>query len=167
MDAADRVTFTVEDPSGLDRITTTSYTPDDKPPTVTQSSGTSPGTVTNYTYDPMGNETSQATMSDSSGDPLGWWTLNQPSGTSVNHYSGTGNTATATGVTWSSNGATFTGTSGAQIATSGPVVSTTSSFSVAAWVNVAGDTTQSQTAVAQAATSSSGFFLQYDPSSGD
>ena len=113
----------------------------------------------------MSNETSQATISDSSGNPLGWWTLNQSAGTSVSDYSGSGDTATATGVTWGSSAASFSGASGQQVATSASVLNTTQSYSVSAWVNLA-STAASQVVVGQKGTESSAFALQYDASAG-
>ncbi|HUN34614.1 MAG TPA: LamG-like jellyroll fold domain-containing protein [Trebonia sp.] len=167
VDAADRVASTVEDPAGLDRVTTTTYTPDDKPATVTQATGTGTASqVTSYTYDAMGNETSQSVAQPGAGGPAGWWQLNQASGTSVPDASGRGNTATAAGVTWNGSAATLAGTYGQGITTSGPVLDTTGSFTVAAWVNLTGTTT-SQTVISQDAGTDSGFYLKYYPDNGD
>ena len=161
VDAADRTTQQTEDPSGVDRSTTVSYTPDDQPATVTRTDGTGATQVTSRTYDPAGNQTSQSVYSDGSGHPSGWWRLNQTSGTTVTDSSGTGNTASATGVTWSGGAASFAGTTGQQIATNGPVLDTAASFSVSAWVNLASTANASQTFVSQSGSVDSAFFLKY------
>ena len=115
----------------------------------------------------MGNLTSRTVYSDAPGHPAGWWPLNQASGDTVQDESGTGNIAAATGVTWASDGAaSFAGTTGQQIVTSGPVVSTTGSYSVSAWVNLAAIPAKAQTAVSQDAAENSGFYLQYDSADG-
>jgi RHS repeat-associated protein len=168
VDAADRTTTTVLDPAGADRTTTVSYTPDDQAATVTQSGASGATQVTSATYDPMGNLTSESLNSAGAGHPVGWWPLNQTSGTAVPDASGTGNTATATsGVTWSGGAATFPGTWGSDIATNGPVVDTAASFSVSAWVNLAGNTSEYQGVVSEHSTNEDGFRLQYDEATGN
>jgi large repetitive protein len=69
-------------------------------------------------------------------------------------------------VTWSGSAAQFAGTAGQQVATAGPVVDTTGSFTVAAWVNLAGNTASDQAVAAQAAGVASGFSLKYSASAG-
>ncbi len=100
------------------------------------------------------------------GTPAGWWNLTQSSGTAVPDASGAGNQATATGVTWTGSAASFAGTTGQQIATSGSVINTASSFTVAAWAKIAGNTTADQTVVSQDAGTDAGFYLKYWPSTG-
>jgi RHS repeat-associated protein len=167
VDAADRTTQQVLDPSGLNRTTTISYTPDDQQSSVTESGPSGATQATSYTYDPNGNETSESVTQPGAGAPVAWYPLTQTSGTSVPDSATGGQPATNSGATWTgSNGASFTGTVGQQIATSGPALDTTGSFSVAAWVNLAGDTTLNQTVVSQDAGTDSGFYLKYFPSTG-
>ena len=67
------------------------YTPDDQPATVTRTGATrSDSGHVSYTYDPMGNETSQSVQTDGAGHPAGWWTLSQTSGTTVQDSVGDG-----------------------------------------------------------------------------
>ena len=163
VDAADRNTGETLDPTGVDRVTTVSYDPDDLPAVTAQTSAAGATEVTSETYDPMGNLASRTVYSDAPGHPVGWWPLNQTSGDAVQDESGTGNIAAATGVTWASDGAaSFAGTAGQQIATSGRVLKTTGSYSVSAWVNLAAIPAGFQTAVSQDAAENSGFYLQYD-----
>ena len=65
VDAADRTTQQVLDPSGLDRTTSISYTPDDEQASVTESGPSGATQATSYTYDPNGNENLAV------GDPAG------------------------------------------------------------------------------------------------
>jgi RHS repeat-associated protein len=160
VDAADRTTSIVLDPSGVDRTTSVSYTPDDHQATVTQTGAGGATRVMSSGYDPMGNMTSQSLYTDGAGHPVGWWQLNQASGTSVTDSSGTGNTANATSVTWSGGAGTFNGSS-SDITTNGPVLNTAGSFSVSAWANVASDTTSYQGIAGQQSTAEDGFRLQY------
>ena len=164
VDAGNRVTSQSVDPSGLNRVTSYTYDPDDHVLTQSVSQGGNPAIQqTSYTYDKMGDKTSQQIASDTEG-PTGWWNLVQGSGPAVADDSGTGNTATATsGVTWSSTGARFTGQSGQDITTRGPVVDTTGSYSVSAWVNLAAVTGNDEVVASQDAGSVAGFYLGYDP----
>ena len=107
VDAGDRTTSETLDPSGLDRTTSISYTPDDyvASETLTGPGSSTPVRSTSYTYDAMGNMTSQSQALQGGGNgPTAWWPLNQTSGTTVPDATGTGHTATASGVSWS-NGA--------------------------------------------------------------
>lgn len=167
VDAANRTDAQTLDPSGLDRTTTYSYTPDDNVAnqTLTGPGSTTPVSSASYTYDPMGNKTSQLQALQGGGDPTAWWRLDQTSGTAVPDASGTGHPATATGVTWSGGAASFAGTNSQQIATSGPVLDTTGSFTVSAWVNLASTASASQTFVSQDSVNASGFFLKYSSGS--
>ncbi|MBI3687533.1 MAG: discoidin domain-containing protein, partial [Actinobacteria bacterium] len=163
LDAADRTIRSVDDPTGVNRITTVSYTPDDTPATVTQSDTAGATRTTGYGYDPMGNRTSQSVSMDSAGHPVGWWPLTQTSGGTVTDASGTGNTGRATGVTWGGGAGAFNGTS-SQITTNGPVLNTAASYSVSAWVNLAVQGTTFEVAASQDGTQDSGFMLGYVPS---
>jgi RHS repeat-associated protein len=165
VDAAARPTSSTLDPTGVNRTTRISYTPDDAVATSTTSDATGATQVTSASYDPMGRVTSRSVMSDGAGHPVGWWRLNQTAGQTVVDASGTGNTAAANaGVTWSGGAATFNGTSGA-VTTNGPVLNTAQSFSVSAWANVASTATV-QTMVGQDGAHASGFNLQWNPATG-
>ena len=69
VDAADRVTQQVTDPSGLDRTTTIGYTPDDQRSSVTDSGPDGVSQTTSYTYDPAGNVLSQSVTDPGAGGP--------------------------------------------------------------------------------------------------
>ncbi|MFJ1653392.1 LamG-like jellyroll fold domain-containing protein [Streptomyces sp. NPDC088337] len=162
VDAASRTTSTELDPTGVDRVTTVSYTPDDQVASESNHDATGYSRTTTHTYDDMGNLLSETLYGDASGHPAGWWKLDQTSGTQVTDASGTGNTATASGVTWSDGAANLAGTSGQQIATNGPVLDTTASYTVSAWVKMSSLPTRNATVVAQAGTTNSAFMLQYN-----
>jgi RHS repeat-associated protein len=166
VDAASRVTSEVLDPSGLDRTTSISYTPDDQQASVTQSGSGGATQSTSYTYDPNGNMTSESVTQPGAGGPVAWYPLTQTSGTSVTDSASGGQPGTASGVTWTGSSASFSGTWGQDIATNGPALDTTGSFTVAAWVNLAGDTSDSQVVVSQSAGTDAGFYLKYFPSTG-
>ncbi|REH51886.1 RHS repeat-associated protein [Kutzneria buriramensis] len=159
VDAADRTTQTVTDPGGLNRTTTVSYTPDDKPAVTTMSDSTGAVRTTTATYDPMGNPTSQSLFTDGAGRPAGWWQLNQTTGATVPDSSGNGGTAAAANVSWANGAGTFNGTN-STVTTNGPVLDTTGNFTVSAWANLS-STGKFATVVGQDATQCSGFFLQY------
>ncbi|HUN33682.1 MAG TPA: LamG-like jellyroll fold domain-containing protein [Trebonia sp.] len=169
VDANDQNTSETLDPNGLDRVTAYAYTADGYVSTESVSQGPtgSWAQATSWTYDPMGNPYTESVYDPGAGGPSGYWKLNQASGTTVSDSSGNGNQAVANGgVTWSGGAAQMTGTWGQDIATNGPVLNTASSFSVAAWVNLAGDTNQDQTVVSQDAGTADGFALKYWGSSG-
>ena len=163
VDAAGRTTSQTVDPAGLDRTASYTYSPDDRvtSQTLTGPGSSTPVTSTGYSYDPMGNRTSETQYLKGGSNPDGWWRLDQASGTSVPDSSGIGNNATATNVTWSGGAGVFNGTS-SQIATQAPALDTTGSFSVSAWVNL-NSTSVNQGAVSQAGDSNtdSSFYLQY------
>ncbi|WKX09791.1 LamG-like jellyroll fold domain-containing protein [Streptomyces sp. NL15-2K] len=164
IDAASRTTSTELDPTGVDRVTTVSYTPDDQVATENDHDSSGYDRTTTSTYDDMGNLLSETLYGDASGHPAGWWKLNQTSGSNVTDASGTGNTATAgSGVTWSDSAAKFAGTTtgtGGVVATNSPALDTTASYTVSAWVNLA-DTSTYRTFVAQGGTNRASFYLQY------
>ncbi|MFB9926081.1 LamG-like jellyroll fold domain-containing protein [Amycolatopsis halotolerans] len=163
VDAAGRVERTVDDPGGAARTTSVSYTPDDKVATSMQSDPSGRSRTVSTAYDPMGVLTSRSISSDGTGHPVGWWKLNQTSGTAVTDSSGSGNPATATAVTWSGDAANLDGTA-SQIATGGPVLNTAASYTVSAWVKPAAFGAGFQTYVVQKATVMSGLYLEYDSS---
>lgn len=169
IDAASRTTSTELDPTGVDRVTTVSYTPDDQVATENDHDSSGYDRTTTSTYDDMGNLLSETLYGDASGHPAGWWKLDQTSGTNVTDASGTGNTATAgAGVTWSDGAAKFAGTTtgtGGVVATNSPVLDTSASYTVSAWVNLS-DTSTFRTFVAQGGTNRSSFYLQYSPTQG-
>ena len=72
VDAASRVTQQVTDPSGLDRTTTISYTPDDQQASVTESGPSGATQSTSYGYDPGGNVLSQSVTDPGAGGPAAW-----------------------------------------------------------------------------------------------
>ncbi|MFJ5268379.1 LamG-like jellyroll fold domain-containing protein [Streptomyces sp. NPDC088358] len=164
VDAASRTTSTTVDPTGVDRVSTVSYTPDDQVASENDHDATGYDRTTTSTYDAMGNVLSETLYGDASGHPAGWWKLDQDSGTHITDSSGTGNTGTAgAGVTWSDSAAKFAGTTsgaGNVVDTTGPVLDTTASYTVSAWVNLA-DTSTYRTFVAQGGTNRASFYLQY------
>jgi hypothetical protein len=97
--------------------------------------------------------------------PAGQWKLTDASGTSAADSSGSNQTATLTGGTsWADGGIHgkvlgLDGTSG-YAATGGPVLTTSGSYSVSAWVNLA-STNSYSTALSQGGTNAAGFYLQY------
>ncbi|GAB3279628.1 hypothetical protein GCM10027589_06290 [Actinocorallia lasiicapitis] len=167
VDTSGRVVATTVDPTGVNRTTTVSYTPDDQVATSTQTTGSTGTRITSsYTYDAMGRMTSQSLGGDEVGSPVGWWRLNQTSGSTVHDATGRGVTAAAgSGVTWSDDAAVFNGTADAKIMTNGPVVDTSQSFSVSAWTKPTA-LTGTQTIVSQDGNRMSGFFLKYEGGNG-
>lgn len=164
VDAADRTTSTTVDPSGTDRTTTVDYTPDDEPATVTESGPSGNQRVSSYTYDPMGNELSESVTDPGAGGPAASFPLTQSSGDTVTDSVTGGQTGTAKDVTWNGTSAGFSG--GSQISTGGPVADTTGSFTVSAWVNLAGSTDSDQDVVSQSAGTDAGFYLKYNAGTG-
>ncbi|MER6978251.1 LamG-like jellyroll fold domain-containing protein, partial [Streptomyces carpinensis] len=162
VDAASRTTSSELDPTGVDRVTTVSYTPDDQVATENDHDASGYDRTTTSTYDDMGNLLSETLYGDASGHPSGWWKLDQTSGTHVTDASGTGNSATASGVTWSDGAADFAGTTGQQIATNGPVLDTSASYTVSAWVKMSSLPNHNETVVAQTGGTNSAFMLQYN-----
>ncbi|WP_211766101.1 LamG-like jellyroll fold domain-containing protein [Kutzneria sp. CA-103260] len=97
--------------------------------------------------------------------PAGQWKLSDGSGTAAADASGSNQTATLTGgASWADGGAhgKVMGLDGSPgyAATNGPVLTTSGSYSVSAWVNLA-STDGFYTAVSQGGTNASGFYLQY------
>jgi hypothetical protein len=97
--------------------------------------------------------------------PAGRWDLNSTSGTSAADTAGSHSAPLTGGAQWAADpvrGQTLklNGTTG-YAATTTPVISTTSSYSVSAWVNLT-STASYATALGQDGNSNSAFFLQYD-----
>ncbi|MFJ2631624.1 LamG-like jellyroll fold domain-containing protein [Streptomyces sp. NPDC087422] len=162
VDAASRTTSTTVDPTGVDRVTSVSFTPDDQVATQNEHDSSGFDRTTSSTYDAAGNTLTETLHGDASGHPSAWWKLDQTTGSTVTDTSGSGYTGAASGVTWGGDAATFAGTSGQQIATNGPVLNTAGSYTVSAWVNMASLPTHNATIVAQGGTTASAFYLQYN-----
>jgi YD repeat-containing protein len=168
VDAANRPTTSVVDPSGVNRATTYTYTPDDAVLS-TRTSATSGSTTVDTAYDAMGRMTSRSVDNAATLSPNGWWKLNETGGVLAADSSGGGQngTLTDTGVTWSgSSSASLNGSTGA-ISTAGHVLDTSSghSFTVSAWVNPT-SLTGYPVIVSQDATHNAGFYLEYSSSLG-
>lgn len=163
VDAAGRASSVALDPTGLNRVTSYTYGPDDFITAIRVADASGTAEATDTTYDALGRITSRTVHDDTAGHPSGWWQLGDGAGTVAADSSGAGQIGTLTsGVTWSPGAATFNGTSGA-ITTPGPVLNTAASFSVSAWVKLATAGSAFQTFVSQDGTTNSGFYLQYDP----
>jgi len=97
---------------------------------------------------------------------IGYWPLNEGSGTSTLDASGNGNTAQINGATWTTgrlgNALSFNGSSDT-VNVNRQVVDTSASFTVAAWVELS-DLSTWHTAVSQDGNYVSGFFLQFTDS---
>jgi RHS repeat-associated protein len=166
VDAAGRTTVTTLDPTGVDRATSYTYSPDDAvtSTSVYDNSGT-PAMITDYRNDPLGRVTAQTVHNDTAGHPVLWWPTSDASGTTATDGEvAAPGTLSASGVTWA-GGATFNATNGA-IATAGPVLNTSADFTVSAWVDPAALTTAWQAFVIQQGSAQAGFHLEYDPTSG-
>ncbi len=165
VDAADRTTSSTLDPSGLDRTTAYSFSPDDFVVNTTVSSGSTVYSSVDKTYDPLGRTTFATVHDDSSGHPVGWWPLTDGTAGTANFsptyaidQSGSGNTAfMSTGTTWTSGAASFSGTG--MLATGGPVLDTSKSYSVSSWVDLASDSPGD--AVSQGGNTIGSFAIQY------
>ena len=125
-----------------------------------------PVTVTGGTHPTLNWSVKQSLAnSNTPAGVTGRWQLNETSGTTAADSSNHAHPATTTAVTWSgdhSGSAVLNGTT-SQAVTSGPVVATAASFTVTAWVNLAG-TTANSIAVSQNGTQQSGFDLRYNKS---
>lgn len=100
---------------------------------------------------------------------VGYWALNEGSGSNAGDSSGNGHSGSLSGgPTWTTGksgaGLSFNG-SGTSVAISGSAVNTSSSYSVAAWVQL-NNLNNWSTAVSQDGSNVSGFFLQYTSPSG-
>jgi RHS repeat-associated protein len=160
IDAANRVTSSVLDPTGVNRTTSYSYSPDDRvlSTTVSDANGAS---VTEAAYDPLGRMTWHS-VHDTSTTPVGRWKLTDGSGTTAADSDGNHPGAASSGVGWSGGhggSATFDGTG--VISTTGPVLDTSRSFTVSAWVYLT-STADYAVAVSEPGSQQSSFALLYD-----
>jgi hypothetical protein len=112
--------------------------------------------------------------------PVGYWRMDEGSGTALGDSSGNGRAATVTGGTWSGgrlgSGITADETAladktvtlsggGQYAATSGPVIRTDTSYTVSAWVRLK-TTTANATVLTQAGATNGGFQLYYSTTHG-
>lgn len=155
---------------GTDRTTNYLYDIDDRVvttrKTVAAAGGGTPTVLQTVRrgYDPMGNVLSEGISTDGAGGPVGWWKLNETTTPGQNFFAFDSSASAAhvsgwSGVTMDGSQATFTG--GGDGFLSGPnVLDTTSSYSVAAWVNIASLPAEA-TIVGQGGVNRSAFHLRY------
>ncbi|WP_162602676.1 LamG-like jellyroll fold domain-containing protein [Streptomyces spongiicola] len=164
VDAADRTTGSVLDPTGANRTTRVSYDPDDNVVTETE---TDPATgdisTSDSTYDNLGNVTG-TTVHDGTTAPVARYRLDETTGSSVADSSGANHTGTrGTGMHWDTDrggSARLDGNANSWAHTDGPVVNTSGSFTVSTWVKLT-STASNYTAVGQDGDYHSGFLLGY------
>ncbi|MFF3845016.1 LamG-like jellyroll fold domain-containing protein [Streptomyces sp. NPDC002328] len=169
VDAADRVTSSALDPTGVNRTTKVSYDPDDN---VVTESETDPATGdtdrVDTRYDNLGNVTG-TTVRDGTTAPVARWKLSETSGLDAQDSSGGNNKVTlgsaVTRSTEKGGAAVFNATANAYGQASGPAVNTSGSFTVSAWVKL-GSTAANSTFVAQNGQVASGFQLYYATGAG-
>jgi len=167
-DAAGRQVSTTLDPSGLNRVTTNTYSDADNIVRTAQSVGSGSAlSVSDYRYDAEGRITAQTAYNgDPAGTPVARWKLAETSGTTVADSAGNLR-GTATGVTWSTDAtrgavATFDGTGSSAVASSFPMMDTTRAFTVAAWAKLSSATADSYLVTVGGANGSSAFKINYD-----
>ncbi|MFJ8946846.1 LamG-like jellyroll fold domain-containing protein [Streptomyces sp. NPDC102395] len=168
VDAADRVTSSVLDPTGVNRTTKVSYDPDDN---VVTESETDPATGdtdrVDSRYDNLGNITG-TTVHDGTTAPVARWKLSETSGLTAQDSSGGNNKLTlSSAVTRSTEkgGAVVIKGAGSYAQSSGPAVNTGGSFTVSAWVKL-NSTSANSDVVAQDGKTASGFQLYYSTAYG-
>jgi RHS repeat-associated protein len=159
-DAAGRNTQRVADPSGVDRITTLTYTPDDNVAQATNTSGAGGTQITSTVYDAKGHVLANALSNDPT-VPVDRWLLNQSSGTTVPDSTGDDTATASSGVTWTTANGGAAVFNGAASITAGPSVDTGGSFTVSAWVDLTA-TSSTSVAVAQYGKQVPGFDLRCD-----
>ncbi|MGW7363622.1 LamG-like jellyroll fold domain-containing protein [Streptomyces sp. NPDC054841] len=164
VDAADRVTSSVMDPTGVNRTTKVSYDPDDNAVSETETDpATGDVSTSDTTYDNLGNVTG-TTVHDGTTAPVARWKLDETSGLTANDSSGGNRKVTlgsaVTRSTEKGGSAVFNGTANAYGTTDGSAVDTGGSFTVSAWVKL-NSTASNYTAVGQDGTYHSGFYLGY------
>jgi RHS repeat-associated protein len=169
VDAADRTTSSVLDPTGVNRSTTVSYDPDDNVVSETERDpATGDVSTTDTTYDHLGNVTG-TTVHDGTTAPVARYKLDETTGYSVGDSSGANHTGThGTGMHWNTDrggSAVFDGNANSYAQTSGPVVNTSGSFTVSAWAKIT-DTTVNQSLVSQDGEQIYGFVLYYSSGTG-
>jgi RHS repeat-associated protein len=120
------------------------------------------GLVTLYGYDNLGQVT---TKTVNPGGPVGWWKLNQSTGTTVADSAGVGNGATASNVTWSGGVGVFNGTS-SEIVSPAPALNTSTSFTMSAWANLSKIPTGFQVVMAQRGANNTAAELTFSPDTG-
>ncbi|WP_258053256.1 LamG-like jellyroll fold domain-containing protein [Streptomyces sp. Ru72] len=169
VDADDRVTSSVLDPTGVNRSTKVSYDPDDN---VVSETETDPATgdvnTTDTLYDNLGNVT-RTVEHDGSTAPVARWKLSETSGLAADDSSGGNRKVTlgsaVTRSTEKGGSAVFNGTANAYGQADGPAVNTSGSFTVSAWVKL-GSTGANSTFLAQDGKVASGFQLYYSTAYG-
>ncbi|WP_328725465.1 LamG-like jellyroll fold domain-containing protein [Streptomyces sp. NBC_00259] len=164
VDASDRVTSSVLDPTGVNRTTKVSYDPDDNAISETETDpATGEVSTSDTTYDNLGNVTGQ-TVHDGTTAPVARWKLDETSGLTANDSSGGNRRITlgsaVTRSTEKGGSAVFNGTANAYGQTEASAVDTSGSFTVSAWVKL-NSTASNYTAVGQDGTYHSGFYLGY------
>jgi RHS repeat-associated protein len=160
LDAAGRVTSATWDLVGASRTAEVVYSADDAVIGSKLSDSNGIVAVSAAGYDPMGRMTSRTVYNDGSSRALGWWKLNESSGTAAwDSAAGLQLGTLNSGVSWSDSAARFNGTSG--VITTPASVKPTQSFSVSAWVKLNSMGTANQTAVSQNGLYESALALQY------
>ncbi|MBB5872535.1 RHS repeat-associated protein [Allocatelliglobosispora scoriae] len=166
-DVVGRAVTSVLDPLGpLKQTTNDVLNPDDQPLTSTTLDAL--GNVVAYTeslYDTVGRQVSAVTYNgDPATTPVGRWKLNETTGTKAADSSGN-SPGKLTNATWTNDVtrgpvATFNGTS-SNIGTGAPVVDTTRSFSAAAWLKLASESTNQYAVTMSGAIGSTSFKMGY------
>ncbi|MFF9277608.1 LamG-like jellyroll fold domain-containing protein [Streptomyces griseosporeus] len=169
VDADDRVTSSVLDPTGVNRSTKVSYDPDDNVVSETETDPTTGDVDTTDTlYDNLGN-VKGTVEHDGTTAPVARWKLSETSGSTANDSSGGNRKVTlGSGVTRSTEkggSAVFNGTANAYGQADGPAVNTAGSFTVSAWVKLA-STSANSTFLGQDGEVASGFQLYYSTTYG-
>ncbi|MFV2117301.1 LamG-like jellyroll fold domain-containing protein [Streptomyces sp. Act-28] len=169
VDAADRTTSSVLDPTGVNRSTTVSYDPDDNVVSETEKDpATGDVSTTDTMHDHLGNVTG-TTVHDGTTAPVARYRLDETTGYSVGDSSGANRTGThGTGMHWNTDrggSAVFDGNAESYARTTGPVVNTNGSFTISTWAKVT-DTTVAQTLLSQDGEQIYGFALYYSPGVG-
>ena len=165
VDNAGRTWQSTADPTGVNRTTTQTLSPDNYVlnTTVSVGPGGSVMASTDMGYDPMGRPLSSTRANTTGLAPVGRWPLNETTGLLAADSAGNSTVTAPTGVTWSSDhgGSAVFDRSGA-FASTGPVLDTTRSYTVSAWIKQPAGATGNRTAVSQDGTRRSGFYLGYD-----
>ncbi|WP_457459620.1 LamG-like jellyroll fold domain-containing protein [Streptomyces sp. TE5632] len=169
VDAADRVTSSVLDPTGANHSSKVSYDPDDNVATETETDpATGDVSTVDTLYDNLGNVTG-TTVHDGTTAPVARWKLSETSGLTAQDSSGGNRKMTlgsaVTRSTEKGGAAVFNGTTNTYGQTDGPAVNTNGSFTVAAWVKLS-DTTAHRTFVSQDGDVDTAFKLYYSTANG-
>ncbi|WP_329365019.1 LamG-like jellyroll fold domain-containing protein [Streptomyces sp. NBC_01483] len=169
VDADDRVTSSVLDPTGANRSTKVSYDPDDNVVTETETDpATGDVSTADTRYDNLGNVTG-TTVHDGTTAPVARWKMSETSGLTAQDSSGGNNKVTlgsaVTRSTEKGGSAVFNGTTNAYGQADGPATNTSGSFTVSAWVKLS-TTSANSTFLAQDGDLASGFQLYYSTTYG-